>query len=179
MKNSITFKEAQAGGTTGRHAEFYIPGSDNVVVSEDGIYSILNSEGERITSRNYTMIGPFKNGLAIVAINEKYGLIRAEGRIVLPVKYDSIRMDNLAYRLRKDNLWGFFAKGKLFKPQFRFIEAFNATETRVESFEGKWGVVNVDGQIIVNPCYFWIGQKIGVTYQVSNGYNKFAVKAKN
>lgn len=59
--------------------------------SFDSPYILLDSNGNQLTAVTYDRIERFRNGIARVRRNEKYGYINADGKEVIPVIYDSIR----------------------------------------------------------------------------------------
>lgn len=53
-----------------------------------GKYGFVDSMGRIIIPMTFDFAEPFKEGLAIVKIQDKYGFINQQGEIVIPAKYD-------------------------------------------------------------------------------------------
>ncbi|NOQ72822.1 MAG: hypothetical protein GQ574_12500 [Crocinitomix sp.] len=51
------------------------------------LFGFLNLKGEVVIKPQYQAVKPFKNGLAMIEINNKYGFINADGKMVISAKY--------------------------------------------------------------------------------------------
>jgi hypothetical protein len=53
----------------------------------DGKFFLINKSGKEITKPLFDSIGVFKEGMAEVVLNNKWGFINKKGKIVVPPKY--------------------------------------------------------------------------------------------
>ncbi|MEO1264034.1 MAG: WG repeat-containing protein, partial [Bacteroidota bacterium] len=62
--------------------------------SVNSFYGIMNIEGIVLTDDNYSSIGSFTNGYAVVGKDEKYGVINLAGRLITKIEYEEIKPFN-------------------------------------------------------------------------------------
>ena len=77
----------------------------------DGMYGILNVEGEWIAQPIYKSATPFIGGLAVLETDDgRYGMIDKSGNIVLPFTYDYVSQNSsgLVSAFRSENGWSVF-----------------------------------------------------------------------
>ena len=138
----------------------------------------------------------FKNGMAQVIENKKYGLIDNTGKLVVPCIYE--RIDSFDIKTfkgeltaaKKDGRWGFIdKKGKVVIPFEYEDQVYSIVgdticddKMRVKK-NGKWGIINMNGQMEI-PCkYDSIGDfnyglapaKIGYKYVYINMQGKIVL----
>ena len=110
-------------------------------------------EGERPT--NLEECKMFKEGLAAVKKNGKWGFIDKTGKIVFPIEYDWVRSfsEGLA-AVEKNRKWGFVDKtGKVVVPM-EYDEVWDLREGLVTVMKwGMWGFVDNTGKVIVPVEY--------------------------
>lgn len=146
-----------------------------------------------ITSQYFSC---FKNGMAQVIENKKYGLIDNTGKLVVPCIYE--RIDSFDIKTfkgeltaaKKDGRWGFIdKKGKVVIPFEYEDQVYSIVgdticddKMRVKK-NGKWGIINMNGQMEI-PCkYDSIGDfnyglapaKIGYKYVYINMQGKIVL----
>ena len=142
------------------------------------IFEINNLYGCRDSITMKTIIEPqydsepiFKNGIAIVDSEDKYGLIDHFGKILVPVKYDDIRGFQGEYtRVCFEDKWGIINiyGEEIISPKYDWIGEDNGIsiaifsegitklkENSIYTYDGppKYGFANQDGDIIVKPRY--------------------------
>jgi hypothetical protein len=143
-------------------------------VSLNGKYGLLKRNGELATDLKYDYIDTvFTNGLVVAAINGKYGYLDTTGAVAVELKYDyAERFDagNLG-RVRVGNLRGAVdVKGNTVIPHayanlYEFSEGLAAFR---KVSNGKWGVIDSTGKVIVPPTYDFI-------YRTDGGFSKVGV----
>ncbi|MGL5639367.1 MAG: WG repeat-containing protein [Cetobacterium sp.] len=69
---------------------FGVVKKDKAFYEKDGKFGVIKLNGEKITENLYTEFPMNYNNLIIAKLNEKYGLIDNEGKIVTPIMYDYI-----------------------------------------------------------------------------------------
>lgn len=97
-------------------------------------------------------------GLALVCVDEKYGLINTTGEIVLPLEYDYIVLDKFSVEkpgiIRKNGLEGFVdTKGKVIVPP-QFERTFGFSEGVAACKRGnEWYTIDLTGKRLVDLHY--------------------------
>lgn len=73
--------------------DLYLPGSDGSVNIPDGAWVLMNRKGDALTSTDspYQVVGEFKDGLAWVKRNGRFGFINTRGEEVIPVIYSMVQ----------------------------------------------------------------------------------------
>jgi hypothetical protein len=125
-------------------------GKKDFFIKKDG--SVLKTpKCAPVTTTN----GSFRNGLAAVKINKKYGFITTEGELAIDAIYDSVW--GFLGELCSVQLNGKFVvintKGEIvFEPDADGVSNF---DTGIAPFRKgkKWGVMDDKGNIIKEPCY--------------------------
>jgi len=97
----------------------------------------------------------FKNGIACIAQNRKWGFINKTGEFIIDPIYEVARNFNEGLAPVKTNgKWGFInTEGKFviepsFESAFPFREGFAAVQ-----IDGKWGFIDKKGKVIIKPLY--------------------------
>lgn len=92
-----------------------------------------------------------RNGLAPVSKDNLYGLVNAEGEVVIDFQYQSIVMSTVnAYSVSKDNLWGFVTKAN----QIIIPIEYDLTSDFIENVcavkkNNQWGFIDLLNQIVI------------------------------
>lgn len=103
---------------------------------------------------------PFKDGMALVKIGNKYGYINRTGKVVIPVQYEEANnfSEGLAMVLVEENekgKYGFIDKeGKIvITPQFE--KAYYGFKEGMAPIKlgNKYGFINKEGKIAITPTY--------------------------
>ena len=81
---------AQWHGNFADYEQVNLGTGDVVCVKKSGKWGLMNLNGKRITPFCYDWIGAFQNRYAIVKASNAYGVIDADGQIVLPVTHESV-----------------------------------------------------------------------------------------
>ena len=73
--------------------DLYLPGSDGSVTVPDGAWVLMNRKGNALTSTDspYQAVGEFKDGLAWVKRNGRFGFVNIHGEEVIPVIYSMVQ----------------------------------------------------------------------------------------
>ncbi len=147
-------------------------------VGLNGKYGLLKRNGELATDLKYDYIDTvFTNGLVVAAINGKYGYkygyLDTTGAVAVELKYDYARRfdaGNLG-TVRVGNFWGAVdVKGNTVIPHayvtlWPFSEGLAAFR---KVSNGKFGVIDSTGKVIVPPTYDYI-------YRTDGGFSKVGV----
>ena len=101
-----------------------------------------------------------------VKLNGKWGYVNQTGKETVPVKYDSVKaLRNGLIAVELDNKWGFFKEttGEEVTP-LRFDDVsgleinqctsdWSEYEMHAVKLNGKWGFINIHGEVIIPPEY--------------------------
>ena len=80
--------------------------SQNYTVIENavGLKGYVNSQNETVIPCKYMVAGKFINNLAIVKLDDKFGVINSKDIVVIPFEYDFIEInDKGLFKVKKDN----------------------------------------------------------------------------
>lgn len=111
-------------------------------VGINGKYGYIDKSGNEVIPLAYDFAAPFSDGLAAVVKNNKLGYINHSGEIVIPLKYEveycSVQYDNFTKKCRKG-----ISSGCDFGQYIAFVKSIN----------GKWGIINRKGELLVDYKY--------------------------
>ena len=133
------------------------------IVWENRFCGFRNSKGEMITDYKYDNAYKFKDGLACVFINKKYGYINKKGEVVIPIIYDVTEyfMGSHDYNfhcglteVKQNNKYGFVDKNGVVRIPivYESVGYFNENLVSV-SINYKYGYLNNFGEIVVQLIY--------------------------
>lgn len=131
------------------------------LVKKDGKYGYVNTQYKQVLE-GYLDASNFVNGISAVKVSEGWGLIDTTGKFVTKDFYQEIKLD-------EDKIAGFgnvvFAKvnegyimlgtnGKqIGKGIFEDVKPFNRGIYAAVKVNGKWGYVDVQGNIVIEPQF--------------------------
>ncbi len=76
-------------------------------VKRNNLYSLVDTEGKKISAQSYQKIGIPARGLFPVCKDKKWGVIDSSGEIIVPCKYDDMRFFFLNMcSVKKKDKWG-------------------------------------------------------------------------
>lgn len=163
-KPFIRFKENGKYGLVDTSGNVIIEGYDYLDKDSKGfigadkgdIRYVLNDDFKAIFQGEYKSIsvGAIKNQF-IVEKGNKYGVVDAKHKIVLPFKYDYIQAVSDYYQVRLENQYGIAnAKGEIVVPiRYKDITAKNINKNipiMVEDEHGK-ALIDVNNKVIISP----------------------------
>lgn len=129
----------------------------------DGLVNKSGKVIQAIDGQDITNIGNFKNGLAYVHANGKYGFINGKGELAIPMQYNLVSEFNNGYAVAKQN--GKFGcintSGQAAIP-FEYDGIDTPTNGLVRAKKGrgrsgKWGIINMQNNVIAPFEYTVIG----------------------
>ena len=116
-----------------------------------------------INKMRYTDIDGYSNGIISVCDNGKYGFINDHGEPICDIIYDSCVHDESIYLAVKQNgKWAYMKQNGEMATLFKFDEVFPFDKSgyaRVE-VDGKYGIIDLQGEWVIEPKYDYIGYKI-------------------
>ncbi len=116
----------------------------------------IDRTGKVVIDDDYMFTGDFKNGIASVYKDRKYGFVDKTGKVVIPIEYARVDdADNGYVKVYdKDNKSALFTvSGKEIVPLGGYDEisgAFNDGLSAVKS-GGKWGFIDQSGKLVIAP----------------------------
>jgi len=112
-----------------------------------------------VTTTVFNEIGAFENGYAIVRKEKKYGVIRQDGKWLLPLRYNEIiRNDVFLYVLENNGLWNIYDYYGVKKNRVPY-EAIGSYKGLLFSVKqrGYWGFINREGREVINCVFDSVG----------------------
>lgn len=138
-------------------------------VNEKGKVGFTDSQGNEVIKCQYDGAYPFENGYAIVSKSDKYGIIDATGKVVLPLKYDNISKWNDLYLIKNGKNLGLAStSGEIvLKPEYSMITPTNCYgkamiakggkaaqhEKKTYMSNAKHGIIDAKGNILIPAEY--------------------------
>lgn len=155
-----------------------------ILVNKKGKVGFADQSGNEVIKCQFDGAQPFSNGVAIVTKSGKSGIIDSKGTILLPLKYTQISKWNKELYIIKDGKKVGLAthQGKIVLPaKYSHISKPNcygkallalggkstANENKSYMANAKYGIINANGNVLVNPQYKGIYE---FSYDVTNKY---------
>ncbi|MBL0104840.1 MAG: WG repeat-containing protein, partial [Bacteroidetes bacterium] len=149
-----------------------------VAVSEDHSAYLLKN-GKPLTGFLFDIANDFKNGVAIVSVNEKFGLLNTAGKYAIDPAYEELVLIAPALlKANKNGKWGILDfHGQIILPfEYDAIGEFSQHLTLVAQ-NGKCGYVNEKGLIVIPVKYNYTSALL-TTGTFTNGFVSLKLKAK-
>jgi hypothetical protein len=130
------------------------------IVSKDDLFGYLDEKGALIIPLkfenypNYRKLAQFQNGLAKIKLKEKYGMIDAGGKIVVPATFVALGQPSALIACKKLDTWNYCdQKGNVqSKLVFESTESFSEGLGIVSSLT-LFGLINTKGVYVLPPEY--------------------------
>ena len=103
-----------------------------LVLGKKNLEALYTTRGKQLTDFIYFTIGDFDQGLAKVGANDKFGFMRPDGTIAIPLTLDYCEDFNNGYAIIFKGKW---------------------SRKKRETIDGKWGAINKRGKVVVKPIY--------------------------
>ncbi|MDB5227441.1 MAG: repeat protein [Bacteroidota bacterium] len=156
-----------------------------------GKYGYLNIKTNELPIKcNYDQIGEFTHGLAIVAINNTYGVINEFGTFIMDCKYNHIdfppRYTDEQFIISSiKNKYGLFDQdGKeLIAPRYDMLSNLNSNNyhnnghAKIE-IDGLYGLIDMQGNELLKPMYSYISDFNGAYAKIAIGGTTHLVSGK-
>lgn len=113
-------------------------------VGVNGKYGYIDKAGDEVIPLVYDFAGPFCNGLAAVVKDGKLGYINKLGEKIIPLKYD-VEYVRYYYEHGSDDYRKalYLGCGFEYSPHITFVKSYN----------GKLGIINRNGELLVDYRY--------------------------
>lgn len=129
------------------------------VTVQNGQFVIIDKQGRNYLTTDYTYIGPFCNGLALVASDNqterRYGYINKKGDIVIPLVFTGCDNFNEGYAAAANNgLFGVIDQKGNWVIHPAYQQACSPKESAIPVKQNdKWGFIRLDGSVLSDPIY--------------------------
>jgi hypothetical protein len=125
------------------------------VSNDEGLWGYINEKGEVQINYQFESAVDFSNGKAVVSVDQKYGVIDADGKFIINPQYKYVASDGDWYAIYQDYKWGWCdSEGNIkINPQFEKISLFANNKIVAVDFGGNWGYVDRNGKIKINPQF--------------------------
>ncbi len=137
-----------------------------------GLGMALQVNAQTEISSKYDEIGKFHNGIAIVRLHGLEGAINSEGKEVIKPEWDALTSfgrDGIGYAHKKDLVGLIDKSGTLIaQPIYQRIGHFKYGKAVVMK-DGKKGIMDINGNIIIEPKYDKLKMENGVIIASENG----------
>ncbi|SFD17177.1 WG containing repeat-containing protein [Chitinophaga sp. CF118] len=123
---------------------------------ENNTIGFMDSTGKVIISPKFHSAGDFSEGLAPVRLDGTYGYIDESGKFVIAPQFDYAMEFKGGYAIVYNNGHPFYIDHKGKKAfEHTFIDIFNFEKGRafVQTFTGKWGIINPAGKLLIDTVY--------------------------
>lgn len=130
-------------------------------VKKDGKVGYIDKTGAVVIPLMYDGAFNFHNGITLVQLDGKNGLVNKKNAVVLPIKYDYIDPPMPDFHFIRagmlepvKSLGLYDARGReLVPPQYEYIDIRAGSAVAMVQKDGKWGLVNRQGKLLV-PCRY-------------------------
>lgn len=152
-----------------------------LISAKNGQYG-LTKNGKELTSNEYqSMTYEIDMNLIIVQKNQKYGAIDIEGKTIIPVEYDEINVNGMyVYAKNAQGIIVLDSTGKevnMNSNSYKYStenEKYFITVVNSEN-EGKYGVVDKNGNKVIEEKYSYIGYLFGDYFIASDKDKKLGI----
>jgi serine/threonine protein kinase len=128
-------------------------GGSNNTNEEELSVKFINTDGDFIFEEAYSWASSFSNGMAIVKVKDKFGIIDKSGSYIVSPMYDSIAADGELFLIERDDQFGWIDnKGKEIIPTtYSDAGLFGISELApVKNSQNQWGYINKQGVLKIN-----------------------------
>lgn len=133
-----------------------------IPVAVDGKFGYVGTDLKIPDELPYDYASNFRNGVAAVKKDDKWGIIDAEGKMVTKFEYDDVILDefdtcsngNVIF-VKKDGAYRMIdpSGSSISNKEFTDARAFVSLEPAAVCIDGKWGFVDTTGKVVIEPQY--------------------------
>ena len=134
----------------------------NIRISVDGKYGYIGTDMKVPDHLEYDFASNYRNGIAAVEQNGRWALIDTEGNRLTEFVYEDVLMDeyetcvsNGILFLKKDGKYRMFDTSikQIGDGSYEDAWPFISTNSAAVCIGGKWGFVDQDGNVVIEPQY--------------------------
>lgn len=162
----FVFKENNQKGLVNIQGETVLELSDDIseddgyfFVKKKDTYSVYNPQLKLIFKGDYQYVTFGSNKTQFIVLkNEKYGVVTAQNKVIIPIKYDDLDWFQNGYIVGEQGKKGIFnLQGKQLIPivyENIEISSFDKnTPIAVKNDQNKWGFINYKNKWVIEPQY--------------------------
>ncbi|MCU0435207.1 MAG: WG repeat-containing protein [Bacteroidia bacterium] len=141
------------------------------VANRKNKWGFINPKGELSINYQFDIAGIFENEKAAVGLNNKVGIIDADGKYKINPQFGRIYIDDEIFLVEQNGKWGWCDnEGKLIiNPQFEIAFPFGNNDITPVKSGDNFGYVDKEGKMTINPQFSFAFPFNGDNAIVSNG----------
>ncbi|MCG3179052.1 MAG: hypothetical protein BIFFINMI_01383 [Phycisphaerae bacterium] len=128
-----------------------------VVKSREGFYGYIGRDGKPVGKLVYKKVYDFADGMGVVQLGTRWGILGPDGEAAVEPKYDSIAAPSEGLCVaRSAGAWFYLdAKGREIgrDEKWQSIQPIKDGLGRVQK-NGRWGIVDSTGKVLIEPRFF-------------------------
>lgn len=127
-------------------------------------WGLVNKQNQVVIPGRYDDMQPVYNGIVMVALKGKYGALKTDGSVHIPLEYDEyyykFHEDGLIVAKKGERSFVILASGKVIGQDGITPGAVNLEEEAMPFYtaDRRWGLMDFDGNILLAPTYCFIGR---------------------
>ena len=128
------------------------------IANVDGLYGYLLMDGSWLIEPQYDYAEAFWDGMAVVRVHERDGMIDMEGNWIIEPIYEYLDSFHDGIALASiDNRFGFINQENewVIEPIYEYADCFSEGLAAV-CINGKYGYINLDGQLVIPAIYDYV-----------------------
>ncbi|MCY6371699.1 WG repeat-containing protein [Clostridium ganghwense] len=133
------------------------------VIVDKGGFKLIDESGKEITTKQYNFIGTFQEERALYSITDSqgkwlYGYLDRQGNKVIPAKYENVsdsKEGKAIVKVREGEYQLIGLNGEVLNT-YKYAYVGNRGEGLLafkENIDGKYGFINEDGNVVIQPKY--------------------------
>lgn len=159
--------------------EFKLSKIEKYIEFEEGTWYYINKNGKQLNETPFQFAEEFKHGLAIVAIDDKWGVVDTVMNIIVPIEYENVKrviIDNVSYfevsKRVKENYLYQKSTGRLSNTAISQLKHYHHGTWFAQKKESKqWALVDTTLKAITPYEFDYV-------YPFANGYATIIIKGK-
>lgn len=148
-------------------------------VKVNGKWVFINRQGQQV-SKLFDEVNELSNNLYVVKQGDKYGALDQYAQTLIEPVYDKLGdfKNDFAYYAGKEGYGFVSVSGQAYKPEFEWISDFDEAQIAVMKQNGKYGLVNGRGRMLLEARYDLVVRAAAEVFLVvlNNQYGFFAAK---
>ncbi|HYC87083.1 MAG TPA: WG repeat-containing protein [Chryseosolibacter sp.] len=135
--------------------------NNRFAISENGQYGFIDRSGKVVIPLRFEQALEFSEGLCAVRTNGRYGFIDVNGDMRIPPVYDyaTVFNEGLALVFLDGKPLFINTDGKpAFRSDFKDMAPFHDGRSYVRTRSGKCGIINKQGELVIDTVYKYIGE---------------------
>jgi len=140
----------------GFHPGPHLSDQNRFVITLNDKKGFVNTSGKIVIEPQFQDAMEFSEGLCAVRIDGRYGFINTDGELVIPAVYDyaTLFVDKLALVFLDGKPQFITQDGRVaFISDYMHMTPFTNGRSRVQTYSGKFGIIDTKGKLIVDTAY--------------------------